>query len=354
MRAKNSPSTHHPLSVSHGFTIIELLVVIVVIGILVAIVVVSYVGLTQKAVVSSLQSDLGKGYQTLILDYATNVAYPNTLAAADNGKGVTASAGTTYQYFPDNSSDPMMFCLSATKDTTTYYVTNKNSEPIKGSCFDYGLVLSLDAGNSQSYPGSGTTWTDISPNPTSCTTSNAPTYTSGPPQNFNFNGSSNLYICPESSKLNTLTPTVEVWMKTSNINQFGFFFEKGQCNTQYSIFLEGGTIVWRQNLVSTGLTSLGALSGTYLDTSHWFQVVGTYTSGTRKLYVNGVLAASDGLTGDISTNANGESIGVLGGFNGGRGYYYTGNIGAVNVYNRALTSNEVLQKFNSQKVRFGY
>ena len=53
-----------------------------------------------------------------------------------------------------------------------------------------------------------------------------------------------------------------------------------------------------------------------MNTSNWYQVVGTYTSGSRKLYINGTLVNSDAQTGTITTNANGMSIGVYGGFSG--------------------------------------
>jgi hypothetical protein len=47
------------------------------------------------------------------------------------------------------------------------------------------------------------------------------------------------------------------------------------------------------------------------------------------------------------------SIGVYGGFNGTRGYYYNGNIAIVKVYNRELTAAEVLQNYNVERSRFG-
>src|SRR5665647_486623 len=62
---------------NHGFTIVELLVVIVVIGILAAITIVAYAGISQRAVVSTLQSDLTgnatklKAYYTLYMSYPT-------------------------------------------------------------------------------------------------------------------------------------------------------------------------------------------------------------------------------------------------------------------------------------------
>jgi hypothetical protein len=90
-----------------------------------------------------------------------------------------------------------------------------------------------------------------------------------------------------------------------------------------------------------------------MNTSNWYQVVGTFTSGTRRLYINGVLVNSDTQSGTIDTNTNGMSIGVYGGFNGGRGYYYNGNIASVKVYNRELTASEIQQNFNANRSRFG-
>jgi hypothetical protein len=211
-----------------------------------------------------------------------------------------------------------------------------------------GLVLSLDAGNIKSYVGSGTTWNDLSRNGSTGTLSNI-TYNS--PGNFSFNGSTSTIIFPENSILNTQTPTVEVWVKTNNLNQNGFWFEKGQVNTQYSLFQEGTVIQWRMNI--GGVTNLSTTTATYMSTSQWAHVVGTYTSGTRRLYINGVLVNSDGQTGTIATNTNGSSIGVYGGFNGSRGYYYNGSLAICNVYNRALSPNEVLKNYNTNRRRFG-
>jgi hypothetical protein len=210
-----------------------------------------------------------------------------------------------------------------------------------------GLVLCVDAGNPKSCPASTTVLTDLAGSNT-FTLSNL---TYNVPGNFSFNGSTSTIISPENSALNTQTPTVEVWVKTNNTNQNGFWFEKGQVNTQYSLFQEGTVIQWRMNI--GGVTNLSTTTATYMSTSQWAQVVGTYTSGTRRLYINGVLVNSDGQTGTIATNTNGSSIGVYGGFNGSRGYYYNGSLAICKVYNRALSPLEVLQNYSATKTRFG-
>jgi hypothetical protein len=184
------------------------------------------------------------------------------------------------------------------------------------------------------------------------TFANTPTYSSANGGTLVFDGSDDMIIIPENSALNTQTPSVEVWVKTNATTQNGFWFEKGQVNSQYSLFQEGGDIQWRQNF-SGSVTNLSTTTATYMNTSNWYQVVGTFTSGARRLYINGVLVNSDTQSGTITTNANGMSIGVYGGFNGSRGYYYNGNIASVKVYNRALTASEIQQNFNANRGRFG-
>lgn len=212
-----------------------------------------------------------------------------------------------------------------------------------------GLVLALDAADKNSYPGSGTTWRDVSRNNITGSLINGPTFNTSNGGNFGF-VTDDYVIMEENSALNTQTPSVEVWIKTNATNQNGFWFEKGTVNSQYSLFQEDVRIVWRQNLAT--LSSQSTTTAVYLNTTSWAQIVGTYTSGDRRTYINGVLRTSDTQTGTITTNTNGMSIGVYGGFNGVRGYFYNGNIAIVRVYNRVLSPSEILQNYNAQKSRF--
>lgn len=216
------------------------------------------------------------------------------------------------------------------------------------------LVFCIDAGNPKSYIGSGTAWVDLSGNQSTCVSSGGPVFGTDGKGSFLFDAADDMFISPENSVFNTQTPSVEVWIKTNATTQNGFFFEKGNVNSQYSLFQEGGYIQWRQYFSSgQGLTNLSTVTSNYISTSNWAHVVGTFTSGTRRLYINGVLVNSDSQSGTINTNANGISIGVFGGYNGARGYYYNGRIGSVRVYNRVLTQEEVLQNYNVSKTRFG-
>lgn len=116
-----------------GFTIVELLIVIVVIGILAAITIVSFNGISNRAKVAMVVSDLNAVSKKLKADQATTSSYPASLAATDGGKGVPASAGTTYQYTVDNSANPPTFCVTAVNGSTAYFIT-QSGVPSAGTC----------------------------------------------------------------------------------------------------------------------------------------------------------------------------------------------------------------------------
>lgn len=198
----------------------------------------------------------------------------------------------------------------------------------------------------------GTTWTDLSGFRNISTLTNSPTFVSTTVGGtISFDGSNDIVTIPNNVNLDTQTPTVEVWVKTNATNQNGFWFEKGAVNAQYALFQEGGLIQWRMNI--GGITQLSTTTAIYMNTSSWYQVVGTFTSGSRKLYINGVLVSSDTQTGTISTNNGGMSLGAYGGATGINGYYYNGSLSICKVYNRELSAAEVLQNFNAMRGRFG-
>lgn len=217
-----------------------------------------------------------------------------------------------------------------------------------------GLVFNMDFGNTKCYSGTGSTCTDLSGNSFIGELINTPTFQSTI-NNKHFSFSTNRLIRVQNSTiLNTNTVSVEVWFKTNATTQNGFWFEKGTVNTQYSLFQEGTSIAWRHNISGVGLTTLYTNTVNMgITTSSWFQIVGTYTSGSRIVYLNGIAKNSDTRTGTISVNNNGMSIGAYGGYSGGRSYYYNGNIAIVKIYNKALTVNEIQQNYNVLKGRFG-
>src|SRR5665647_3760230 len=110
-----------------GFTIVELLVVIVVIGILAAITIVAYTGISSKATVASLVSDLTNASQQLKIFQVTNGAYPTANNCPTPGSTeicLKSSGGTVYVYTSTNTTNPQSFALTATKSGTSYIIAN--------------------------------------------------------------------------------------------------------------------------------------------------------------------------------------------------------------------------------------
>ncbi|MEI6850884.1 MAG: prepilin-type N-terminal cleavage/methylation domain-containing protein [Candidatus Saccharibacteria bacterium] len=115
-----------------AFTIIELLVVIVVIGILAAITIISYTGISKKATEVSLQSDLSGASTKLKLYQAENGSFPtenncSVIPAVPPKICLQSSPGNTFDYIPESSGNPQSFTLNSINDTIRYQITDATS-----------------------------------------------------------------------------------------------------------------------------------------------------------------------------------------------------------------------------------
>ncbi len=123
-----------------GFTIVELLIVIVIIGILAAITIVAYNGIQERARVSSVNSALSQAAKKLKLYQVDNPdQYP--AAAGANGMdnlgtiGIANNNDITYQY----SASGNTYCLTATNGVTTYKIDQASNSPASGGCAGHGV-----------------------------------------------------------------------------------------------------------------------------------------------------------------------------------------------------------------------
>lgn len=335
-----------------GFTIVELLVVIVIIGILATITIVSYNGIVQKSMAVSLVSDLNGAAKILKLDQSMNGFYPSSLSVANDGKGIAASDGASYQYEVDNSINPQYFCITETKNSLFYRITN-DGPPAEGVCPRYGLIMDLDAGNLASYPGSGVNWLDLSGNSSNATLNNGVTYSVDGGGSFSFDGVNDSASIPYSSQYNIRRAiSFSIWIKrTSTYTQSQDVALLSRPPSWYfydaynSGFIRGDVYIdgTRRANLSTPVPFDGS----------WYQIVYTYDSNTKmaKLYKNGVTVGSitlSGLANYLIDDSNSNFL-SMGASNLGR----TMNLNGLRIYNRALSDNEVLQDYNMQRSRYG-
>ena len=125
----------HKSRVSRGFTIVELLVVIVVVGILATLVIVAFTGIQQQARVAALKADLSQASRSLELykvkssteQYPAGIDCSSTPAV--DTICIKSSDGSAFQYSPTPSS----YCVTVTKGSTSYY-NDGSDNPQPGAC----------------------------------------------------------------------------------------------------------------------------------------------------------------------------------------------------------------------------
>jgi prepilin-type N-terminal cleavage/methylation domain-containing protein len=341
-------------NVKQGFTIVELLVVIVVIGILAAITIVSYTGISQKAAVASLVSDLDNAAKQLKVFQVINNNYPltNNCSSAESSTNICLknSGNSTYQYAVNNNTNPQTFSIVAIKGPITYKVTNFTVPSLEDSIVN-GLVLRLDAGNTASYPGIGTDWVDLSGNNNNGTFFNHVTYNGLNNGSLTFDGTDDYVDVGNGASLTiTNSVTADAWVKT-NVNS-GIQMIVGKGNDWRVEKVDSNYRFEHRNSSNVIVNSSGNNTST-----DWVYIAATYELNTFvKLYINGNLVDSQpqALSTRISS-ANNQIGNNYAWHSGGiyNDYFFNGYIANVRIYNRALSSTEITQNFNATKSRYG-
>lgn len=329
-----------------GFTIVELIVVIVIIGVLASIIIVSYNGARDNAIATSLQSDLNNAADLLRVAQAQSSigVFPATLAAADNGNGVPVTKGNVYQYTVNNVDLPRTFCLTATNGTKSYYI-NQEGKPSIGAC----PVLYLDAAVTTSYPGTGTTWYDLSGNGNDGTLiGSGITYASTNDGVLNFPGVATRVETVSQTYSNTMTWSA--WIKCAqSMGSHNMFMGR---YLPYFSYRSGNNIMF-SNSISGTQRSITTASNLTLNTWYYTAFTTEYdgTNMTMKTYINGSLAANASYIGTQDASANKFTVGDGG--NNATWYPFNGSISNVKVYNYTLSADEISKNFNAQRSRYG-
>jgi hypothetical protein len=206
---------------------------------------------------------------------------------------------------------------------------------------DSSLVLELDAADRNSYPGSGTTWTDLTANNNSGSLVNGPTFSSANLGSIVFDGSND--YCSFTSGLSITVGSTSIWFKTSNAgSSFRALINK---SNSWGLFLQDNILItydWGNAIART--TGLNLATNTWQNAAMTFsETIGTPSNNTI-LYVNGtsVLTTTvkylDAFAFQIAAQNTSQN--------------FLGNIANAQVYNRVLSASEVLQNYNAIKSRF--
>jgi hypothetical protein len=214
-----------------------------------------------------------------------------------------------------------------------------------------GLIIRVDAGNPNSYSGSGSTWTDISGNGNSATLVGLG-YTSLNGGSITFPGSGGSYATFGDKNAFTTLFSFFVFINRGNSSNarvvskdIGYY-----TNREYALQLNASgvisSIVWNQSgSIAIASGGAGAAAG------GWACVGTTWDGGTIRSYLNGTEVSSIGLSGSSPYNS---SVPLeLGRVQDGGFEPFTGNMAIFLMYNRAVSATEAGQIFNAYRGRFG-
>jgi hypothetical protein len=242
----------------------------------------------------------------------------------------------------------------------------QNNNQVLANPFDFdetppyitdGLIYYVDAGNTSSYPGSGTTWTDLSGAGRTTTLTNGPTFDSANGGSINFDGTNDYAVVASGFNPNITTKTMLGWCKLKNVSQqggglIGAGFVLGFELTFDAIVYNETNDGWGFGSNNFARTFWSGVKET--STDDWVMITAVYAAGTNayKMYRQD-LQIAQGTQSVLSINNANSGYWV------GKRHTNTPN-GPLNayiavgmIYDRALTADEITQNYNHFKGRFG-
>jgi hypothetical protein len=245
------------------------------------------------------------------------------------------------------------------------------SQILSSSLTTTGLILHLDSGNSSSYSGTGTTWTDLSGNNRNATLYNTPTYSSLDGGKLIFDGINDYSEVANPPTLGSNDFTIEVWFKRK---ESSLSWDNSYLFSKWNIGAIGGSNEWgigfgdestsngnnlRFDLEAQGGGFYGISSDEILINT-WYQAVVTREAGTLKMYINGSLRTTStpsitnyGALGTKAVNSVGRKLRIAYHDSVGSTLYTNVEVPIIRMYNRTLNSTEIAQNYLANKSRFG-
>lgn len=208
-----------------------------------------------------------------------------------------------------------------------------------------GLVLYLDAANENSYPGTGTTWTDLSNSANNGTLVNGVGYSSNNQGYLIFDGTNDEIICTNNSSVQINVGTISSWFNANN----------GNTGTNGIIAKQSawGLFVWDNTLRTYDWgNSTVRDTGITVGNSTWNYAAMTFTETTGNPSNNAIiyLNAIPVLTTTVKHSNHNVTV-QIGEANANQNF--GGFISNSSIYNRVLTASEIKQNFNALRGRYG-
>jgi uncharacterized protein (TIGR02145 family) len=297
----------------------------------------------------------------------------NTIGEGQSGQlTYTSSNGGgpfTIVYLPSGGSNVTVNNISSTvafnvvtpTSTTNYTlisVTDQNTTASRTSGFTTStatittlngeLVLYLDAASNASYPGTGTTWYDLSGKNNNISFSAAPTYSPSFGGIFTGMDGSNVVSSTLATTFSHNSFTIEWWINPSSATC---------CNNAISLngvnWTDFASHMWYNNEMFVGSTTNNRFqtASNSVDVGAWQSYTYTFENGTSnataKLYKNGVLINSASNWDNNSNTISSIQFGV------GESNSIAGKMSSIRIYKKALTDSEVLQNYKAFESKFG-
>lgn len=239
----------------------------------------------------------------------------------------------------------------------------------KGNNFNDGTIVApagwtppgsptiyINPNNSTSYPGSGTTVYDLSGNGNNGTLVNGPTYTSGTPSYFSFDGT-NDYLT-YSTTINPITGDLSFafWCYLNSVSGqktlLSSWSDTGN-NRSWMQTQDGVYPVWYWDR-SGNFSNQRNITGSPISATTWYFFAATYnaTTGDCKAYINNVAQSTATFSGAGSLYATSAAVEQARQQEPSR--YMAGRMGEMILYKSVLSVSDIDNIWTNTKTKYGY
>ena len=322
---------------SSGFTIVELLIVVVVIAILAAITIVAYNGIQNRSKASAAQSNLSGAAKALELSKVNSATsqYPSSLPST------VSLNNATYEY----SSDTNQYCLTHNVGGIEYFIVGLVQKPVPGSC----------TGMTAWWPLNGT----ISELRNGLLTTTVGSSSGGVGQNGTQNsgwesvGDGTTRYLATSYVFDTASFSASIWAKPDGGGPSSFasiLSNTRDCCATYTGFQidynRGSQNLDARLWDNASAVAVSIKAPGVMTVGNWRHIVLTYDSAVLRLYIDGALSGSIAYVHSATPGTATYPLKIGGMGASSSGYSFGGTLDDARIYNRPLTASEVSSMYS--------